>query len=716
MEWQETGLEQSYCRIVGMDPSADWILGPGFADLSRGDEEVLIPFTIGPLDETTLELIRSAQNVEGEHFARATGIFIPELYREVEVGGYLVGFAKRGFFDDLAREDGPLDQLRTMPKQIHLSLPLKAKSLPESWRRGIPAKSLLDPPVYSPLPDGWPDGTVVIGIIDDGIAFAHERFRLSDGSTRVQFFWHQDGVLDSAGSTVDFGREIWKLDLPLRKGIDSLLRDHTQANLVDEERLYREAGLIDFHDGDHKSAARRLSHGTHVLDLAAGYEPHLAPTNRPIIAVQLPVAITADTTGSELTIYAEAAIKYILDRANRLAGSGPPLPVVINFSYGMISGPHDGTLHLERSMDTFIAGRQTPLRIVLPAGNANLSRCHAELGFDSPGDTVSLRWRVQSDDHTPTQMEIWLPHEASTPPAASRVTMCVESPSGLRSPPLGETVGTGVQLISNGEVVARAHYAFRPFPTERGVFYISLQPTGRLRPPESPGSTGTTAPAGVWKVLITNSELPPGKKLQAWIQWDDVIYGYSRRGRQSQFEADCYLRFDSITGDAVDMDHEDAPSIPACRVKRRGLINAIATGEGTIVIGGVHQKDLIPPKYSAGGPTTPTAGESPHRKGPDALSVSDDSRVHNGIFGAGSKSGSTVAMNGTSVAAPQIARLVVDMLAAGGSGDRAAVRLFGADEEFNHAQASPRPSDERGGSGRIIRSRPDRPPRYEPDT
>ena len=55
MEWRETGLAQSYSRIEGMDPSADWILGPGFKDLCRGDEEVLIPFSIGPINKATLD-------------------------------------------------------------------------------------------------------------------------------------------------------------------------------------------------------------------------------------------------------------------------------------------------------------------------------------------------------------------------------------------------------------------------------------------------------------------------------------------------------------------------------------------------------------------------------------------------------------------------------------------------------------------------------------
>ena len=94
--------------------------------------------------------------------------------------------------------------------------------------------------------------------------------------------------------------------------------------------------------------------------------------NRPIIAVQLPVSVTEDTSGSKLTAYAAAAIHYIVDRADRLAGNGPRLPIVINFSYGMLAGPHDGTLHIERIIASFIATADG-LRPVLPTGNANVS-------------------------------------------------------------------------------------------------------------------------------------------------------------------------------------------------------------------------------------------------------------------------------------------------------------------------------------------------------
>jgi len=47
------------------------------------------------------------------------------------------------------------------------------------------------------MTDGADQGAVVVGIIDDGIAFGHQRFRKVVGGnieSRVEFWWLQDGV------------------------------------------------------------------------------------------------------------------------------------------------------------------------------------------------------------------------------------------------------------------------------------------------------------------------------------------------------------------------------------------------------------------------------------------------------------------------------------------------------------------------------------------
>ena len=139
----------------------------------------------------------------------------------------------------------------------------------------------------------------------------------------------------------------------------------------------RSSGLIDHAEPRHKSAAWRAAHGTHVLDLAAGYDPAGPIPDRPIIAVQLPTPVVAQTTGERLDFHVALATYYILDRVWRLSENRPPPPVVINTSFGYIAGPHDGTGVVERFFEFVTANAQSPTRIVLPAGNAQLSRCHA---------------------------------------------------------------------------------------------------------------------------------------------------------------------------------------------------------------------------------------------------------------------------------------------------------------------------------------------------
>ena len=110
-------------------------------------------------------------------------------------------------------------------------------------------------------------GPAIVGVIDDGIAFANQRFRTVLGGkleSRVEYWWLQDGVYQ--GPPLPFGRELDKT------GINKLLADCTHAGVVDEGELYRHAGLTDFTRGGHKSAAWREAHGAHVMDLACGYD------------------------------------------------------------------------------------------------------------------------------------------------------------------------------------------------------------------------------------------------------------------------------------------------------------------------------------------------------------------------------------------------------------------------------------------------------------
>lgn len=719
MEWRKIESTTGLSRIRGMDPWADWLLGPGREQFTRGDDQTLIPFMFTPHDEDALEsfnlVIRDQSNRRTTERSDQgkSGLLVPNLYENnFRVGKTHVLFAPLAFFDQLLRPSDPFERFRKSDKIITLGPPLKNISLPDATTRK---------PVDPPLPTReLPDDTVIVGVIDDGIAFGHERFQLPDRTTRVQYYWRQDGPRDAV-STVDAGREIWKYDLnAAHRGIDNLLQQFRIGDLVDEEAFYRETKLIDFGLADHKAAAWDLAHGTHVLDLAAGYSPAVAPSKIVIIAVQLPVAATADTSGATLEPYVQHAIDYIIDRADRLAGIRKRFPVVINFSYGKFAGPHDGTSQLETAIDKLIADRDVPLSVFLPSGNGHLSRCHAEIRFLELDSLRHLRWQVQPDDLATNKMEIWMPYDDGLPPAQSRLTIRIETPTGLVSPPLSEINGSFIQLFDDSaNVLARATYLFTSSPTGRGGFFICMLPTSILQPPE-PGLLGTaTAPSGKWKIHFVNATLTPEQTVKAWIERNDAIYGYPKRGRQSYFDESSYSQFEDTTGDVVEWDHEEDTNVRRCTVKRRGMQNALATGTEATVVGGVYVKELSVARYSAGGPVDSARGGAANRDGPDVVTVSDDSKVHSGVIAAGSRSGSAVAMNGTSVAAPQIARLVSLTMAglkgASRVGDRDAIRAIAAAEEAADPGRPHMLSNIRYGEGRIIIPRSDRLPRYDPN-
>jgi hypothetical protein len=695
MPYEEFGPEDGvYTRIAGMDPEAEWLFGPGLQDYVRQGANALFSFTMKINDPDRIDVFNRMlfpADGRGPQFLIPDLYFYPKKDRFISVGQYFTGFTKKSFFDRLATsDDEDLSAFRDLDKEIRLGSPIAPMSLSD-WEPGDPIPEVIDP-VVGPPQGGWPSDTVVMGIIDDGIAFAHERFRTRDYGSRVQCFWRQDGPKRTP-STVTYGYEICKQpDVVGRPGIDVLLNQCTVAGALNEDKLYRRAELINFALTEHKSAAWRVAHGTHLLDLAAGAAMAQNVLNRPIICVQLPTAVTEDSSLRLLkqTQALHDAIAYILNRADALAGGGDPLPVVINFSYGNLAGPHDGTGPLERELENFLQAQGDRLRIVVPSGNSHLSRCHAHVRFAGVGRTASLQWRVPPDDKTPSFVQVWLPKAPALVAGTHRVKLSIVTPGGTETSPVGETHNSGVRVTNDaGEIIGEARYVFEAAPTGRGSFRITLQPTARLQPPLAP-----IAPAGVWTLKVHNQSLGVTDSVHAWIQSDDPPLGYPRLGRQSYFDERCYKRYDAQGREVEEDTHSQQP---ACDIKRAGLINALATGYQTIVASGYLRKELRFARYSAGGMRA--AGI----RRPDAALVSDDSKVHAGVLAAGSRSGSRVAINGTSVAAPQLARWIADNLAAGALPGRVAVCDQARLDERNLPAWKPAFKRERGGCGRMLR-------------
>jgi hypothetical protein len=711
MKWE---IESSnvFSAIYGMDPYANWLLTRAWTEFSRlgepadpieGSDDTLIPFVVELLSIEARDIMEISKLHQDDK--RALPILIPELNSLFMIGSHIFAFATRKFFRDLATLDElRYSEFRSVAKRIKLSLPLKPHQQQE--RKAVGSGDKLNPPEDVSV-EFQDDPLVVIGIIDDGIAFANDRFRAKDCETRIAYFWRQDG--DYLKQSVPYGREI------SAHGINLLLNKYSRGGIVDEDQIYAEFGTMKFSDireQDHKPVAQRYAHGTHVLDLAAGYPMAEAPRDRPIIAVQLPVATTADTSGTTLDVYVKHAINYIYDRAQQLRKHGGPPPIVINFSYGVTAGPHDGTSVLEHAIDNFVKtieksdARPFSLTFILPAGNAQLSRAHARVCWHGDDEVPykMLHWRVQPNGMTTSKLQMWLPRRDD--PTGSRVLISIETPGGLQSGQLEEVHGREVVLYDDhGRTIAVASYTLEVDPTDpsghrtRGLFLIALRPTEHLR---EFTVVDPDAPAGVWAVRVWRGPAYKGEDIEAWIQRDDTPFGYPIRGRQSYFDESDYLRFDEISGRPVEVD--PSPPYRPSHVKRLSLINAIATSCEPVVVGGVFRKELVPAEYSAGGPTWTYCGGNGQRMGPDVAAVSDDSRIHRGVLGAGSRSGSAFALSGTSVAAPQIAREAAKLFAKGAKKvGRKQIAEDAIKEEKKHKKKWPPRDPLREGQGRIIR-------------
>ncbi len=493
-------------------------------------------------------------------------------------------------------------------------------------------------------------GTVLTAVIDDGIAFAHNLFRRGPVQSRVAFANIIAARTDDEGPSTSVGRVLGQ------SRIDRLLRQNTHCGLLDEEQFYRDVGLF---DKAFSSTALSRSHGTHVMALAAGHDMKAAPENRPILCALLPSLVTEDSTGQSLLPSLKLALKRLTRQAERFVlPNGQRPPVVFNFSYGNFSGPHDGTNAIELEFERFFAGEGDQLRrLVLPIGNGNLSQTHGRVRFDAGPRHLDLL--VHPDDLTPSFVEVWMPHSGPAP-LPELVEVRATAPGGLTSDPV-KVSGAYDQVLydSMGREVARLAYHFAKTPTGRGVFTLTTRPTASA-------SQVALAPAGQWRIDVTPLKIKPDESVELWVARDETIPGFRPGGRQSYFNNPDYVRFDAL-GAPLPVD----PSGSGSPVRRAGTLSGIATGASPLVVAGYAQSNRLLSDYSAAGLNSASQTERrSHIYGPDAAAKADASPVLPGVLSAATRSGAMARMNGTSVAAPRVARLVVAAMAQGATGDR----------------------------------------------
>ncbi|MEM9580333.1 MAG: S8 family serine peptidase [Pseudomonadota bacterium] len=519
----------------------------------------------------------------------------------------------------------------------------------------VNASARFHPPPKVPVAD---TGSVVMGIIDDGIAIANDLFRTGPTSSRVENAWVMEApFVETDGQNQTIGRSI------SRAQINDLLRQHTAGGFLDEARFYQSTGQITFADAGYSPVSAQRSHGTHIAAVAAGAPMHAAISTRPIICATLPPRVTVDVTGQSSLPAVALALQHLHHQAKSFVfdgAKGDPVPVVLNFSFGNFSGPHDGTGEIDFLLEQFITQGGAQLRkIVLPAGNGNLSRTHAEVPLKPRKNKRSRKLRLVSppDDRTASHVQFWIPRDASHV-ARFRAT----PPGGPKSPVLSSQEGTPAELVlrnGSGDIIARLTRSHIPAPVNRCLISLSFNPTESLTP------SNALMRAGHWKIAIKGAgcdgmdaaEVLDTDAVQSWIRRDETVPGFAPGGRQPRFE-DARYKTRGTFGRPLATDPKRTRSL----IRREGTLSGYATGAFPVVVAALEAKTKQLSTYSASGPLSPGPDQTPTRIGPDVAARGDDSAILRGVISAGSASGSFVRMSGTSVAAPAVARAVADEL------------------------------------------------------
>ncbi len=457
---------------------------------------------------------------------------------------------------------------------------------------------------------------IVIGIIDDGCAFAHRHFLRTAmvgnrriHMTRVMHLWDQSVTASTADQNVGwsstpplpYGREIGRV------AIDKAIGPRIAAgDRVEEDAIYE---VLNYQVG---TTGQMASHGTHVMDIAAGNgysamgTEGVAPQAE-IIFVQLP-AIDIDKPGPALDQHIVDGVAYIFNKAGTK-------PAVVNISYGGYSGPHDGTSAWELQIDALLA--QDNRAVVVSAGNGFEAECHAS-GEIAAGTARSLRWIIKPEDSTHNDIEVWYDGAA---------TLAIE----LTEPDTGNTYGpftSGAHEFLfqplDGRTIGHVDHA-SPGSNGDSTILVTLHPTG-----ENFGDANLApARSGEWMVTLKNSGIVAAP-FHAWIQRDDIGPSGGRR-QQSRFAPQ-------------DVD----PGM---------TIGDFATGQHTIAVGAYNSRTHEIARYSACGPTRPGRNFKSRPK-PDICAPAAEDAAGRGVLSASSLRATPSRMSGTSASAPHVTGLV----------------------------------------------------------
>jgi subtilisin family serine protease len=319
---------------------------------------------------------------------------------------------------------------------------------------------------------------VVVGVLDWGCDFAHPAFRHKDGSTRLLALWDQrESAGTSPGNRWGYGRILTAAEIDRALGEP----DPYAALAYDP---------ADSDPPDASGGGGMGSHGTHVLDIAAGNgrgggAMGVAP-EADLVFCHLSSTVDVLSRG---TLGDAVNLLEALDWVFETAGDRP---CVVNLSLGAHGGPHDGRTLVEEGIDKAVwlkSGRVA----VNSAGNYFAAGAHTQ-GRLHQGGEAALRFSVPSGDPTENEIELWYS-------GADRFTVTVSGPDGVDLATVGP--GADAPMTMDGRVVGHVYHVRQATNQEHQVDLF-------LRP---------RAPGGTWTIHLRGEAVEDGR-YHAWIERD----------------------------------------------------------------------------------------------------------------------------------------------------------------------------------------------------
>ncbi len=637
-------LEPTHRLDAGVDPYYVWALGARFASFgtvppprSPKGKGVVYASCVIEID------VQKAASVEGEDTwwerlhadckAWVTTAFLGLPHGrdgKLLASHYVTGLIPINRYGDLLRHP--------MVRRVLLSLPRGAwpekLRLPQRAHRALPAPLAGVPTKAEPAP-------LVIAVIDDGCPFLHAQFRRS-GGTRIACLWDQDVGHDAAGgpwkavANFGYGRQL------NRGAINTLL-----AKLDSEEDGYKalrypaEPGIARDQAPSRARPMPRATHGSHVTSLAAGCPDPMpggfadAASAADLIFVQLPSETVHDTSGGSLQTYVLDALRYVIDSTH------PAAKLVINISYGAAAGPHDGTSVLDAAI-TQMLDQRDDLAIVVAAGNLYPGlvgdtaggperRLHAEVHL-AAGATQELAWQLPFDGTDDHFLELW-PRGPDANHAAAPLDVMLRPPSATADGcPLVSPARAMFLCFDDSEQPSAAVISQQCAPNSGAGATPAGRPLVLIAVAGAQAGAERAAPAGRWTVQLRNPANLP-LTVHAWIERCDGTFGGG--GRQSHFSLDEA----ACTG--------------------RQTLGSLANGAGPVVVGGTVRASGQVAEYSSSGPSLwPST-----RQRPTVSAPCEESASQAGLLVPACFSGDWVRANGSSVAAPIVARRLANAMA-----------------------------------------------------